>query len=178
MPKPRGAPDSPSAPSTCPLGQAGGREAGQGRQHVVGSPCHPLAGFQQRRTRHVGCCPGAKRPLRACASVRATAAPRLRAGDILLPNSTKFTARLSHRVCAGPPPLANELSSQMAKNPKLLAKPFFFQLGLVQPALGAVPLPARRCRDSSPSRSGLLSKEEKLLLCRAPTPLPLPSLWG
>ena len=79
-------------------------------------------------------------------------------------------------MCAGPPPLADELGSQMAKNSKLVAKPFFFHPGLVQPAPGALLLPAGGCRDTSPSRSGLLPEEKKLLLCRAPTPpaAPLP----
>lgn len=66
----------------------------------------------------------------------------------------------------------------MAKNSKLVAK-LFFHPGSVQPAPGALPLPVGGCQDASPSRSGLLSEEERLPLCRAPNPPPqLLSLWG
>lgn len=167
-------PDSLLARSTCPLGRTGSQGPSRVGSRV---PCSvprgwiPAAGSLARKVLPRGqaipacvlLCPGNCRPQPACPEPAAS-------------QRQQVHGRVEPKVCAGPSPLADELGPSVAKNSKLVAKPFF-QSVLVPAEPGALPLPAGGCRDAAPSR-GSLPEEGMLSLCRAPIPLKLLSLWG
>lgn len=149
-------------------GQAARGQAGL----AAGCPAVSLvAGFQRQGAWHVRCCPGASACVLLCPG---NCRPQPACPEPAASQRQQVHGRVEPKVCAGPSPLADELGPSVAKNSKLVAKPFF-QSVLVPAEPGALSLPAGGCRDAAPSR-GSLPEEGMLSLCRAPIPLKLLSL--